>query len=62
MKFKKLKPEDEKQTVFLSLNVAELKLLFNALALDAAGDVATGEAADTGKDALLKRIEKLIPE
>ena len=62
MKFKKIKPGDEKQTVFLSLNVAEIKTLFNALSLDMAGDVATGEATNQDKTALLQRLEKLLPE
>lgn len=62
MKFKKLKPGDEKQTVFASFNVAEIKTLFNALSLDMAGDVATGGTANQDKTALLQRLEKLIPE
>lgn len=61
MTFKKIKPTDEQEKRPVSLTVADLKRLFNALLLDVAGDGATGEAADAGKVALLERLENLIP-
>lgn len=58
MKFKskQISDGDGKKTVFASLNVAQLKIMFNAVLMDSISD---GEP-DPAKIALLERLEKLI--
>jgi hypothetical protein len=56
MNLYQIQPGDEKERVFAAFTVADLKRLYNALAIDQA----TNEQPDQGTADLLNRLEQLI--
>ena len=62
LKLHEIELGDHLKTVAISLNLAQLKTLVNALCIDVAGDEAADIKPDAGKLALLERLEKFLPE